>query len=360
MRFDDCVLPDWEIGRGRTLASIQHADLFGANYGEGVARLVAAVLHTLARRSEGAASPGTRSGSATVGGGLGPAGTNAAAPRNEQAEAKPTVTSRWRLTHTFADAPAMSQLGNQGFDHRAYLRSAEQTPPWVRVRAVVACDLLGEIPRWQELRREFSDLLARESIGALISELAFIPDGARWRPRATQRRSWLEADLTGADEAVVPAASAILFLPEPDPLAGVQPGCAQLTVHIDLAASAPVSSPRQTSFPLPYWRARLAHALAVPGDLASWLENQLGLMTSNQPPAQFGIMLQARQPLTEIIDTGGIQKLQASYVLNQFTGWAVADATGKAVPELVSEMMLDLSERILHLDGTLEQMSGLV
>jgi hypothetical protein len=81
-------------------------------------------------------------------------------------------------------------------------------------------------------------------------------------------------------------------------------------------------------------------------------------MTSNQPAGQFGIMLQTRQPLTQIIDTDGIQRLPASYVLNQFTGWAVADANGKTVPELASEMMLDLSERILHLDGTFEQMSG--
>lgn len=70
-------------------------------------------------------------------------------------------------------------------------------------------------------------------------------------------------------------------------------------------------------------------------------------------------MLQARQPLTEIVDTSGIRAMSASYVLNQFTGWAVADAQGKTIQELASQMMLDLSERVLHLNGDVEQMSDL-
>jgi hypothetical protein len=47
VRLDDCVIPDLHIGCGRTLASIQHADLFGAEREEGLARLIATVLHIL-------------------------------------------------------------------------------------------------------------------------------------------------------------------------------------------------------------------------------------------------------------------------------------------------------------------------
>ena len=49
VRLDGCVIPDLEIGGGRTLASIQRADLFGDRYDEGVARLVAVVLRILYR-----------------------------------------------------------------------------------------------------------------------------------------------------------------------------------------------------------------------------------------------------------------------------------------------------------------------
>ena len=52
VRFDDCAIPDLEIGGGRTLASIQRADLFGERRDTGIARLVAAVLRILGQRSD--------------------------------------------------------------------------------------------------------------------------------------------------------------------------------------------------------------------------------------------------------------------------------------------------------------------
>jgi hypothetical protein len=300
------------------------------------------------------ASPGTWP--ATQGG-----TSDAAAAGNGQAKARPAITDRWRLTYTTADVPAMTQLGNQSFDHRGYGRPTEQTPSWVRIRAVVACDLLGETPGWKEMRSRFAGLLAQESIMGLIDELTDVPDGAEWRPRGTPRRSWLEADLTAADETVAPAASANLFLPEAHGLAGLHPDCAQLTLHVDFLPRTPISISSQISLRRPpYWRARFVQALALPGELAGWLEHQLGLTSTDHPAAESGIMLQSRQPLSEMIDTSGIPALSSPYVQNQFTGWAVADANGKTIPELASQMMMDLSERIMHLDGTVEQMSGQV
>jgi hypothetical protein len=55
VRLDDCIVPDIDIGGGRTLASIQRADLFGEREAEGIARLVAAVLRILGR-TEGSES----------------------------------------------------------------------------------------------------------------------------------------------------------------------------------------------------------------------------------------------------------------------------------------------------------------
>ena len=56
VRFDECDIPDLEIGAGRTLASIQHADLFGERADESTARLVAIVLKVLAAQSDAAAT----------------------------------------------------------------------------------------------------------------------------------------------------------------------------------------------------------------------------------------------------------------------------------------------------------------
>jgi hypothetical protein len=47
VRFDDCHIPEYEIGGGRTLASIQRSDLFGERCTAETARLVTAVLRIL-------------------------------------------------------------------------------------------------------------------------------------------------------------------------------------------------------------------------------------------------------------------------------------------------------------------------
>ena len=47
VRFDDCAIPDRDLGGGRTLASLQQVDLFGANRDAAAARLVAAVKRLL-------------------------------------------------------------------------------------------------------------------------------------------------------------------------------------------------------------------------------------------------------------------------------------------------------------------------
>jgi hypothetical protein len=53
VRLDDCEIPDLEIGRGRSLASIQHADLFGDRSAEASERLIVAVLRILKRQGSG-------------------------------------------------------------------------------------------------------------------------------------------------------------------------------------------------------------------------------------------------------------------------------------------------------------------
>jgi hypothetical protein len=47
VRFDDCDIPDVDIGPGRSLASIQGADLFGNRFDAGAARLVRAIARIL-------------------------------------------------------------------------------------------------------------------------------------------------------------------------------------------------------------------------------------------------------------------------------------------------------------------------
>ncbi len=66
VRFDECDIPDRDIGGGRTLNSIQWADLFGAAASENTARLVATVYRVLGQSAddEHVASGSPRSASA--------------------------------------------------------------------------------------------------------------------------------------------------------------------------------------------------------------------------------------------------------------------------------------------------------
>lgn len=49
VRFDDCEIPEWDIGGGDTLKSIQQLDLFGENLAIGVGKLIATVRRILIR-----------------------------------------------------------------------------------------------------------------------------------------------------------------------------------------------------------------------------------------------------------------------------------------------------------------------
>jgi hypothetical protein len=53
VRIDDCLVPDLDLGAGRTLASIQQIDLFGDMRDVAMVRLVMAVLRILGEPSSG-------------------------------------------------------------------------------------------------------------------------------------------------------------------------------------------------------------------------------------------------------------------------------------------------------------------
>ena len=61
VRFDDCMIPDLDIGAGRSLQSLSTADLFRADGHDELARLVETVIWILSR-----SSPGTRRRRPTV------------------------------------------------------------------------------------------------------------------------------------------------------------------------------------------------------------------------------------------------------------------------------------------------------
>lgn len=68
IRFDDCEIPDWDIGGGRTLRYLQHADLFGDRCQQSTVRLVQVVRQIVGgcAETEGRAAPKARTGRAAA------------------------------------------------------------------------------------------------------------------------------------------------------------------------------------------------------------------------------------------------------------------------------------------------------
>jgi len=56
VRFDDCDIPDFDLGGGRSLASLQRVDLFGDEFEDGIARVVAATVRILEKHGHNAKS----------------------------------------------------------------------------------------------------------------------------------------------------------------------------------------------------------------------------------------------------------------------------------------------------------------
>jgi len=59
VRFDECDIPDFDIGAGRRLRDLHSADLFGDRREENASRLITAVLRILGRDPEEAVSVST-------------------------------------------------------------------------------------------------------------------------------------------------------------------------------------------------------------------------------------------------------------------------------------------------------------
>jgi len=273
--------------------------------------------------------------------------------RRRRDRAHLATAAGWRFTTDGLEVPQARRVVDKNLDHPSYMRPADSVPPYVRVIALVPCSPLGETPDSQELRYRFLAWLTHSSAMALIADLRPGQQDATWKSWATPRRSNLRADLTSGDEAQVPVASAVLELPSDRVrLAGTDRRYAELILHVDLPA---------TDFArgLPDWRCRLTEALTMPGELARFLQD-LGLSLPGEPSAQVGILLRGRQSLTEIISPGNIPVLPASstQVVSEFIGLAIAVPEGRTAEDTAGLMVLDLSERDLHLNGTEAEMSG--
>ncbi|HEV2370738.1 MAG TPA: hypothetical protein VGS19_01100 [Streptosporangiaceae bacterium] len=273
--------------------------------------------------------------------------------RRGAAEVPPARTSRWRVTSDGFEVPSLTRLGESVFDHPGYMAEAarRETPPSMRVGALVACEPLGpEVPT-SDLRQRFLEFLRSKQIDELIHSVTPIGDAPRWIPWGGHGRISLEAAFTGdspdVGDPVAPLASALLLLPEAGKSSfGRDPRFAQLVLHVQ--PRGPDGQPPKPG-DLANWHNRFTRALSVPGYLAGMLTERLGLVTVAEPPAQVGVWLKAAQA-QDLIDLRGLRLIPGTQQSAFFMGWAVADDGGSPPSEAAVEWLRQMCDYTLHAD----------
>jgi hypothetical protein len=375
VRFDDCLMPALDLGAGRTLDSIQRADLFGDRREEQMTRLLATVQRLLAQpfsgRDEGAERASAESDV--------PYGAPSRhesvrerpeaatdlvdhrswqAPFDQQASsvdplaepAAAAVTSRWRVITDGGQAPVLMQLRNNSMSHPGYASQSgtENPPPSLRIGVVVPCEPLGSTPSTSNIRASFLSFLHRGPISDVLAEPTTVDPDDRWTPRDGHGRFNFGAVLDSGDE-TAPVAWARLLLPQAETLPfGYDPRPAVFILHV--YPRSPDRNPAPAAN-LASWHNRFIRALAIPRAQAAFLTHDLGLAATEVQPAQVGVYLDAPHSMTELVDTEDLKFLPGSPVSNWFMGWAISSPDGQQAPDLAREWLVQMCDNTLHVDA---------
>jgi hypothetical protein len=230
----------------------------------------------------------------------------------------------------------------------------------MRAAMLVACAPLGPAPSTSDIRASFLAFLNAYPVRALLAATTSTPEDATWTAWGDLPRRTFGAVLNGKDQHAPPVAWARLHLPEAGaPHIGSDPRAAQFVLHA--YPRTPEGDPAPAAS-LAALHSRLALVLDLPGALTEFLSRDLGLATTDCPPAQVGISLDAPQFITQLVDPGDLETLPGSSARTWFMGWALADPHGEPPPKLIHDWLTQLCDIALCVDGyepTLEAIENL-
>jgi hypothetical protein len=265
-------------------------------------------------------------------------------------QAGPPLTERWRHTTDGFEVPELMRITHVGMSHPGYMkRMPGSKPPSVRVGMLVASGPLGPTPATSELRSHFIRFLDWAPIKGFVTSLTHVDSNTSWSPWGGHGRINLEAALAGDDEEHAPIASALLLLPE----AGLRrygrdSRSAELVLDIEPRdAQGNPASPVN----LAAWHDRFTSVLQLPALFSRFLAEDLGLVTSDDPPAQVGVWLEAPKAMSEQVDVGDLKAVRGASRSNQFMGWALADPAGGTAEVTAADWLTAMCDHTLHLDG---------
>ena len=199
-----------------------------------------------------------------------------------------------------------------------------------------------------EIGKEFLRFLNRGPVSAFIDSVIGPDSGRAWTRHAGNGAFNLEAVQTRAADNK-PTASA-LFQPALQGLRlhGRNENVACFWIHIDprgkdgeLVGKADFSG----------WYERFLLGLEIGKSFTDFLVQDLRLQTSDDPPARVGFMIDTVGPISELVDAGSVPVLPGGYRSSQFLGYAVADRRGNSADRMVKDLLRQLCDHHLHLEG---------
>lgn len=264
---------------------------------------------------------------------------------------QPVAKDRWRSTLDGFEAASVMRLMQVIMSHRGYMRPTGTEPPSVRVGLAVACEPVSPAAGASGMRARFVEFLRTGPVMNVITSLVS-PDGdASWSRQAGNGPANLEAALTrpaaGQEEAPIAAAKLLLPRTGSHPFGG-DSRRAVLILHIEWRTQE--GTPAAPA-DLATWSRAFARSLAMANALASFLSHDLGLGDAHDIPYQAGIWLRSNGLLTELVDVGDLVQLPGATPSNEISLYAVTDPAGKPAEHAASELVSQLCEYGLHVDG---------
>jgi hypothetical protein len=231
---------------------------------------------------------------------------------------------RWLYTSEGAKAGVgMSVLETimPGTGHR---RMQGERLPWARFAILIACSRVAPDLDTRQLWSRFSTFLGQPAARCVVSLVADTRPGMSWSRRGTRRAGQVDAVLTpaGDNDAV---ASARLDLPDDSSSYGRDNRCATLILHFEPPGKEGKPPPAQSP---EAWEAVLARSLELAGEFALFLERDLGLSVSGEPPATIVFKLSPQQDIAEMIDATGLDELPGLPHRSEIIGYFIAGQDG--------------------------------
>ncbi len=256
------------------------------------------------------------------------------------------VTSRWHYTSDGARAPAAMTATEIVLPGTGYMRQPGERPPWARFVVLLACSPISPDADTAQLRSRFLTFLGEPAAAGLVAALTSAGPGVSWKKWSTGRPSAFDAVLTGAGEAQA-IASARLELPDGLRYHGRDTRRAALILHVEQPGNGSTGALRA---PPEAWAGRIQQALDLPGALAAFLSQTVGLRTSGEPPAQVGVRLEAPGDLGALVDTTGMDPLPGGHRKAQAIGYFTAARDGVPAAAAAGRMVRHVLQYALNVD----------